>query len=186
MNTVNVLVGAASLYTAPVGTAMPPDTLAAGTEWASPWTSVGATEEGMSFAVGSDTVDIRIEEQSTPVLVVMNTRNIRVLAALSEDTVESMKLGYGGGTIVTTAPATGVAGKKTLTLSDTLDMLACGFEGRSPAGLFRRVLIPKVVSVADITTAYRRAANNRSYAIELRALSPSSAIAIVDATAAPL
>jgi hypothetical protein len=181
-----VLVGNATLYTAPVGTAYPVDTIAAGVEWATPWVHSGGTEEGLSFAVGSDTADIRIEEQSTPVLVTMNTRNIRVLLALAEDTVKTMKLAFGGGTIVTTAPGTGVAGKETLTLSDTLDILACGFEGRSPAGLWRRVQIPKIISVADVTTVYRRAANNRSYAVELRAICAASDVKIVDQTAVPV
>lgn len=181
----NVLVGNATLYTAPVGTAYPADTIPAGQEWASPWVHSGGTEEGVSFAVGSDTADIRIEEQSTPVMVTMNTRNIRILAALAEDTVENMKLAYGSGSIVTVAAGVGVAGKKTLTLSDTLDILACGFEGRSPAGLWRRVHIPRIISIADITTQYRRAANNRSYAVELRAICAASEVKIIDQTDVP-
>lgn len=180
----NVLTGQATLYTAPVGTAYPADTVAEGVAWSSPWVHVGATEEGVSLAVGSDTVDIRIEEQSIPVDVLMNTRNIRVLCALSEDTVENMKLAYGGGTIASTAAAVGQPGKKTLTLSDTLDKLACGFEGVSPQGFWRRVRIPKIVSIADVTSAYRRAANNRAYAVELRAICAPSEIQIVDKTAA--
>lgn len=184
--TTNVLVGAATLYTAPSGTAAVADTLADGAEWPTPWVMAGATEEGLSFAVGSDTTDIRIEEQSTPVRVTMNTRNIRILVALSEDTVETMKLAFGGGTITTQAAATGVIGKKTLKLSDVLDELAAGFEGKSPAGFFRRVHIPRVISVADVTAQYRRAANNRSYAIELRTLSPPADVQIVDKTAAAI
>lgn len=182
----NVLVGNATLYTAPANTAAPADTLADGAAWPTPWVHVGGTEEGVNFAVGSDTNDIRIEEQSTPVLVTMNTRNIRILAVLAEDTVEMMKLAYGGGTIATQAAAAGVIGKKTLTLSETLDKLAAGFEGKSPQGFFRRVYIPEIISIADITTTYRRAANNRSYAVELRAICAVSAIQIVDKTAAAI
>lgn len=184
ITTTNVLVGMATLYTSPSGTAAVADTLADGAEWPTPWVNAGATEEGVSFAVGSDTNMIRIEEQSTPVRVTMNTRNIRILAALSEDTVETMKLAYGGGTITTQAAATGTIGKKTLALSDTLDELAAGFEGKSPAGFFRRVYIPRVVSLADITTVYRRAENNRSYAVELTSIAKPADILIVDKTAA--
>jgi hypothetical protein len=183
VNTANVLVGQAALYTAPVGTIYPLDTLAPGVPWLTPWVHVGATEEGVGFAVGSDTADIRIEEQATPVMVVMNSRNIRVIVSLSEDTVETMKLAYGGGTIVTQAAGVGVIGKKTLTLSDELETLAAGFEGRSPAGLFRRVIIPRIISVADVTTTYRRATNNRAYSIELRAICAASEIRVCDQTA---
>lgn len=184
--TANVLVGAATLYTAPAGTSQPADTLADGATWLTPWVYAGATEEGVSLLVSTDTNDIRIEEQSTPVMVLVNAKNVRIQAALSEDTIDNMKLAYGGGSIATQAAASAVIGKKTLTLVDTLDQLAVGFEGVSPQGFFRRVYIPQVLSVADVTTAYRRAANNRAYQLELRAICPSSSIKIVDKTAAAL
>jgi hypothetical protein len=184
VTTTNVLVGNATLYTAPANTAAPADTLADGAAWLTPWVHVGGTEEGVSFAVGVDTNDIRIEEQSTPVLVTVNQRNVRIMAALSEDTIENMKLAYGGGTIATQAAAAGVIGKKTLTLSESLDSLAAGFEGKSPQGFFRRVYIPRIISVADVTTVYRRAAGNRSYAVEFRAICPIEQITITDKTAA--
>lgn len=186
VNTAKVLVGTATLYTAPKGTAAPLDTLAEGVAWSAPWVHVGGSEEGVSFAVGTDTGDIRIEEQATPVLVVVTAKNIRVLVTLSEDTVENMKLAYGGGSIVTTAAASGQPGKKTLTLSNSLDQLACGFEGLNADGFWRRVYIPSVLSVADVTTAYRRAANNRAYNVELRAVCDPSEIKIVEKTAAAL
>src|SRR4051812_12763833 len=96
-NTASVLVGQATLYTAPADTAQPADTLAEGATWLTPWTYVGGTEEGVSFLVGTDTNDIRIEEQSTPVMVVVTNKNVRVTTSLSEDTVDTMKLAYGGG-----------------------------------------------------------------------------------------
>lgn len=186
IDTTRVIVGAATLYTAPKDTAMPVDTLAEGADWPAPWVHVGGSEEGVSFAVGTDTGDIRIEEQATPVLVVVAAKNVRVLVTLSEDTVENMKLAYGGGTIVTTAAAAGQPGKKTLTLANSLDQLAVGFEGLNSFGFWRRVYIPSVLSVADVTTAYRRAANNRSYNVELRAVCDPSAIKIVEKTAAAI
>lgn len=184
--TSNVIVGQATMYTAPANTTAPADTLADGATWLTPWVYSGATNEGVSFLVSSNTQDINIEEQSTPVMVLTTSKNIRIQATLSEDTLETMKLAYGGGTITTVAAATGVPGKKTLTLADPLDQLAVGFEGINPQGFFRRVYIPQVVSVADVTTAYRRAAGERLYAVELRAICPPSSIKIVDKTAAPL
>lgn len=162
----NVLTGAATLYTAPVGTAPPADALATGAPWLTPWAHVGATEEGVSLAVGTDTVDIRIEEKLSALDRLIQASNIRILAALSEDTLATIKLAYGGGTITATA---GV--KDTLVLSPTLDKIAVGFEAIGANGFARRLIIPKCVSIADITTAYRRAANNRSYAIEMYSLS---------------
>lgn len=169
-----VLVGQAVMYTAPVGTAAPLDTLATGADWLSPWTHIGATEEGVSLAVGTDTVDIRIEEKLSPVYRLISASNIRVLTGLSQDTLASMKLAYGGGTITTTA---GV--KETLTLSPILEQIAVGFEAKGANGFARRLIVPKVVSVADITTPYRRTANNRAYGLELYSLSEREEISIV-------
>lgn len=182
ITTGNVLVGVGALYTAPANTPPPADSVPLNGAWGTPWVPVGATEEGVSLQVQRETQDIRVEEQSTPVAVVANTSDVRVLTALSEDTIESMKLAYGGGTIVTTAATTTQPPKKTLTLSDTLDQLAVGLEGVDVEGFPRRIYVPLAVSVAEVTTAYRRAANNRSYAVSLRALCPLPSIVIADIT----
>lgn len=183
--TSNVLVGTASVFTAPSGTAAVADTVAAGQAWGSPWTYIGATEEGLTLAVGTSTANINVEEQSTPVLVVTNEVTIEMRFSLSEDTVESMKLAYGaGGTISTITGATGIAAKKRLTLSSLLAKLTAGFEGVNAAGFPRRVYVPAVLSVGDVETRYRRAANNRSYPAVLRAVCDPSVVVIDDWTAA--
>lgn len=183
--TTNVLVGTASLFTAPSGTAAPADTVAAGQTWGSPWTYIGATEEGVTFAFGTTTNNITIEEQPTPVIIVTTEVSIEMRFSLSEDTVESMKLAYGaGGSIATISGATGVAAKKRLTLSPTLARLSAGFEGVNAAGFARRIYVPAVLSVGDVETSYRRAANNRSYPTVLRATCDPTLIVIDDWTAA--
>ena len=58
--------------------------------------------------------------------------------------------------------------------------LAVGFDGINPYGFFRRVYIPSVLSVASVTTAYRRAAAERQYAVQLRAVCDPSLIVIRD------
>jgi hypothetical protein len=182
----NVIVGEAYAYTAPASTAMPVDTVAEGASWGGSWVYVGATEEGVTVNHSADTNEIRIEEQSLPVRILKTTTNFRITASLSEDTVETMKLAYSGATITTTAAATGQPGKKTLALSDTLTELALGFEATNSFGFWRRVYIPRVLSLADVGTPYRRAANNRVYPVEFRAICKPSDIQIVDKTAAAL
>lgn len=178
--TTNVLVGLAQVYTAPSATAFPDDDDAT---WASPWTHIGATEEGVTFVFTQNTNDIRIEEQSTPVLVPVDTSDIQVQAALSEDTLETMKLAYGGGTIATVAPGVGQIGKKTLTLASSLTRLTLGLEGINPAGFYRRIQVPAILSVANVTSVYRRAANARRYGVSFRAVCPPEDIDIIDKTA---
>ena len=183
--TTNVLVGTANLFTAPSGTSAPADTVVAGDAWGSPWTYIGATEEGVTVAYGTTTADISVEEQATPVLVVTTAVQFELRFSLSEDTVDSMKLAYGaGGSIATISSATGIAAKKRLTLNSSLTKLAAGFEGVNAQGYPRRVYVPAVLSVGDVSTAYRRAANNRAYPAVLRAICDPSLIKIDDWTAA--
>lgn len=182
----NVIVGEATLYIGPANTAMPDDTVALGEAWPVGWTYIGATDAGVTLTVSTNTQDITIEEQSTPALVTVTSKDVTVACALAEDTIANMKTAYGGGTLTTQVAATGTIGKSTLTLSDTLDQLAVGFEGVNPEGFFRRVYIPVVVSVASVGTSYRRAAAKRMYPISLRAICAPSSIEIVDMTAAAL
>lgn len=182
----NVLVGYAKMWTGPKDTVRPPDTLAEGADWASPWTYIGGTEEGVALLSSSEQTEIRIEEQDTAVRLVPNQRNTRVRAVLSEATLENLKLALGGGAITTVAAASGQPGMKVYTFSDALDELAVGFEGVNPLGFFRRLYIPSVISVADLETRWRRAANNQSFPFEARAVCSSSQIAIRDKTAAAL
>ena len=183
--TTNVLVGTAKLFTAPSGTAAVADTIAGGETWGSPWVYIGGTEQGVKLTFGTTTSDITIEEQATPVLVVTTLVNVTIAFSLSEDTVESMKLAYGNsGSITPISGATGIAAKKRLTLSNTLGKLTCGFEATNAGPYPRRVYVPAVMSVGDVETDYRRAANNRSYPVTLRAVCDPSAIVIDDWTAA--
>lgn len=177
INTSNVIVGAATLYTAPANTALPADSVVYGGAWPAGWTDVGATEEGVSQIVGTDTSDINIEEQATPVSVMVTRRNVRVQVALAEDVLENIKLAWGGGTLTTVVgpPAT-----KTLVLSDTLATFAIAFEALNSYGFFRRFYVPVVMSTADVTTRYRRAAAERSYAVEFRAICASNQILLRD------
>lgn len=185
VDTTKVLLGVASVWVAPKGTAMIADTVAQGAAWTSPWSFIGATEEGVTVAKGVDVGEIRIEEQSLPVLRPVNAVTFELRFTLSEDTPETMKLSYGGGVIATIVAGVGVAGKKRLKLANNLDNLAVGFEAVNAAGLPRRLYVPSVLSVADVETAYRRATNNRSYNTVLSAVCDPSEIQIDDWTALP-
>ncbi len=182
----NVLVGLARPYTAPTGTAMVPDSLATGELWPSPWVYSGATTEGLTLGGDRDINDIRIEEQSTPAQRLVTSSTITIGFTASEDTLATMRLAIGGGTITTQAAAAGVIGKETLRLSDDLELLAAGFEGRSKQGFWRRVYIPRVSSTASLEVTYRRAESQRSYEVTLSALCPMNEITIVNMTALAL
>jgi hypothetical protein len=190
----NVLVGQARMFLQKIVTgsvpALPADTVAIGGAWPSAganiWVPVGATSEGLNFRFQRSTQDINVEEQLTPVAVNTTGLDISMEMVLSEDTVETMVTAYGGGSIVTVAAASGVIGKKTLTIGSDLDNYAFGFETQNQFGFFRRVMVPAVVSVGQAETLYRRAQDARRYAVSLRVLCAPEEIIVLDKTAAAL
>ena len=144
---------------------------------------MGGTQQGVKLTKNPKTIDITIEEQMTPANVVVDTEDINVSTALSEDTLANMQIAYGGGTIVVQAPTSSLIGKSTLTLADSLSLLSVGFEAVNSFGYWRRVYIPKVVSTAQVDTSYRRAAQLRLYPVMLRAICDPTLIEIIDQTA---
>lgn len=189
-NLQNVIVGLAQMWVAPFGETdagegepMPADSIAQGADWGGLWLPVGGTQQGVKLSKNPKTVDITIEEQSTPVNVLIDTQDISLMTSLSEDTIANMKLAYGGGTITVQAADGSHIGKQTLVLSDTLDLLSVGFEGISPEGFWRRASFPKVVSAAQVDTEYRRAAQQRLYPTTFRVICAVGDIEIVDMVA---
>lgn len=196
--TTNVLIGAAAMFTQPFvpGTppALPADTVAfvdvtsgSFTTWTSPWSFVGATDQGLSFNVQKNTQDETIEEQDIPVAILPTSTDVQIVVSFAEDTLATMKLAYGGGTIVTTAAASAVTGVKELTLQSNIDTIAVGFEGKNPVtGGWRRVLIPQMNVTGQVQTPYRRAAGKRIYPVTFRAICAPSQIRVREFVAAAL
>jgi len=187
----NVLVGQARMFVQkllPTSVpALPADTVELNGAWPSSgvniWVPVGATQEGLNFRFQRSTQDITIEEQLTPVSVNTTGIDLSMDMILSEDTLETMQLAFGGGVITTTAAGVGAIGKKELVIGSDQDQYAFGFEVKNSFGFFRRVLVPTVVSVGQIEALHRRAADARRYAISLRAVCAPEEVQIVEKTA---
>lgn len=167
---------------------LPADTVALGGAWPAtpqPWTPIGATEQGASLMFRRSTESLRIEEQLTPVAVETTEVEFKIEAVLAEDTFETMRLSFGGGEIVTTAAATGQPGKKTLTLSSDLTHFALGLESKNTYGFWRRILVPEIVSIADVEQVSRRAAL-RLYKVSFWSLVPIEDVVFDEMTTAAL
>lgn len=189
-----VLTGPAQLWIQPYvfGTpaVLPADTVELGGSWPSPWRAIGATKEGVTGRFSRQVQNITIEEQSTPVGQFTTSSMFTFTAQLSEDTLETIRDAYGGGAIATVAAATGVKGKRTLTLSERLQYLAMGFETFAAPNAnvtdeepWRRQLIPKISSAAEVETAYRRADGQRVYPVTFTSLVPVSQCPIIELNA---
>ncbi len=180
----NVLVGIANMFTAPVNTSAPTVTPATGIVTPlTPWVAVGFSTDGVAFSVDNKTVDINVEEQTTPIDILIESADVGIEITLSEDTIASMVIAYGGATSTVTAASGSVAGTTLLNLSDSLTPIAVCFIGVNSFGLSRLVYIPSVVSAAKVSTKYRRAKEQRMYPVQLRALCDKTAVQILEVTA---
>jgi hypothetical protein len=188
----NILRGMAALWVAEYDPAapltLPDNALPLGGDWADPtdgdpaWKAIGATESGVTMRFTRETTDISIEEQVNPVDVATNTLDPRVECTLAEDTLQTMMLAYGGGTINPVAPTATTVGTEELTIAEEVQHLTLGMEGVNNKGFWRRILFQDVLSVAEVETSYRRAETQRLYAVSFRMVSPISQLKIREMT----
>jgi len=184
--TTNVLYGVGILFTAIPGTALPSDqNLGVASAWtALGWAYVGATEAGVTVTFNPSTQDINVEEQPTPVAVIVNTATLQITCSLSEETLTNVNLAWGnGGSVAVTPAGAGQPGKSVLTLSTNFASMACAVIGKNQSGFARVLSVPSVMSAGQVQTAYRRAAQQRLYPLTLNAVCPFSQITWTDLTA---
>lgn len=179
----NVLVGIANMWISPPGTAAPADTLAFNEAWLSPWYHPGYSDKGLTLMFDRKEKRHQVEEVSNPVIITTESSAMKVQFGFAEATLENLLYAIGGGTITTQAAGTGIIGKKTLKLSEGLQVVQLGFEGKNPQGFFRRVVIPRVVSTGKLKTEFDRSKNKQVYNVEFESICSIEDIIIVDKTA---
>lgn len=177
------MVGEGALFTAPENTPEEPETTALFAGWADPWVHPGLTNEGVTSNFERDLNFHRVEEQSSPVFVTVNSSTMSLATALAEDTLENLLLAMGGGDITETVAGTGQVGKSEFTPSDDLDIIAVGFEAKNTFGFYRRMYIPRAVSVGNVELPFRRSESKRMFGATFQSMSDMSAIKIKDKTA---
>jgi len=184
-NTGNVVVGDGLVFTSPVGTSLPSDAnLGVGSAWISGgWGYVGATDTGVTVTWNPTTQDINIEEQPTPVQVLVTNATATVAFNFNEETLANVNTAWGGsGTIAVTAAGAGQPGKSVLSLSTVFPQMAVAVLSKNQLGYGRVLTVPAVMSLGQVQTAYRRAASQRMYPCTLNAVCPFSQIQWIDLT----
>jgi len=183
----NVLVGQARPFIQPYVPSAPPalpaDSIPLNGVWGGNWVELGATTNGLEFDFSRKTKKIMVEEQQTPVAITTTDTTFTFGLELSEDTLDTMRLAYGGGIITTTAAGVGQLGIQTLAISSELTNFSFGFEGVNEFGFWRRVLVPVVVSVANAKTQYQRADKQRTYKVQFESLVDPTQVTIRQMTA---
>lgn len=144
------------------------------------WIGAGGTDEGFKIAAEANTQDVMIEEQSTPVTTTVESRTIGIEMALAEDTLETMKLAWNGGTINTVA---GPPAKRTMALQDAINFWTVVLEMRNSLGFARRIYIPRGTFTGSGDTEFRRAADKRLYPLRFNSNCNISQILITEMSA---
>lgn len=172
----NVVVGLAVGYYAEVGATLPANTVEFAGDWGADWVNPGGTEEGWRLTGDSSTQSHNIEEQPNPVLQTLESRTMGIAAALAEDTLQSLRLAFGGGTITTD----GVSGVKTFALAEGIEEFAVGLDMKTVGGVTRRIIIPRASGTGSVDVAFRRSAAKRLWPVQFTALCKPSDIIIRD------
>lgn len=185
-NTANVVYGTALCFTASVGTSLPTpdDQLGVGSAWTTAgWKYIGATDSGVSLTWNPSTQDISIEEQPTPVAVLITTANLSVTFNFSEETLANISMAYGNGTIANTSAGASQPGKSVLSLSTTANHVAVAVVSKNQNGYARVFFVPQMMSAGQVQTAFRRSASQRLWPCTFNTICPFEQIQVIDLTA---
>jgi hypothetical protein len=167
------------------GTLTKADVGGASTLTAPLWTPTGATDQGWQFGAAKSTQTINIEEQSTPIATTVTSQAVTISGSLSEDITRTLNLALNAQSAIT-APATGVAGFDTVTLTDTVLQYAVAMVMANPEGFGRIVYAPAWTQLANATVNLRRASDKRMYGVQFSTVCATQLIQITNFTVAGL
>lgn len=143
------------------------------------WASCGATEQGWQLGADKSTQTINIEEQSTPVDTTLTSQAISLQGSLSEDITKTLNLALNA-TSTRVAPTTLIGGYDDLALQDVPLYYAVGLVTSNAEGMGRIIYAPKWTSLGNVSTAFRRAAGQRLYAVSLATVCQTNQIRVLN------
>ncbi len=127
----DILSGPVVVFTAPLGTTLPAQSLPAGGNWPSGWVSIGYTKEPVTMSYTYETENHEIEQSLGPIARRKTAHTIALETVLAEFSAASLQFSFGGD--VTTVPAgAGQTGYEQLDVGDApeLPRRMWAFEGR--------------------------------------------------------
>lgn len=184
-DTTKVSTGFAYAYLGAGGSAFEPMSTLLGTNWASPWSYAGATNEGWSINWNKSTQTINIEEQELPAQTLVSTVDLSFQAELAQDEAQNLLYALGVGTLTTEAATAELGAVTTINLNSVMNDYAIGLDAPNGYGFFTRYYIPHSYSTGDVTVALRRAEAAKSYSVEMHANCRPDQIIIKYLTTAP-
>lgn len=127
----NIMINGARAYVAPVGTALPDESVAFDTAWGGSWARVGYTASELVMKYEDERADYEVEELLTPIMRVRIAETLELETTLAELTGEYLAMAIGSGTVTTTAAGAAQLGYEELKIGGArlLTERAWGFEG---------------------------------------------------------
>jgi hypothetical protein len=174
-NVYEVLVGAGTLYTAPVSTAFPanPATSPSGS-----WTEIGYSNDGWTFAIDPKAEPIVVEEEMDPLFILRTTMEIHLRGSSAQSSIANLQLALGGGSIVSAAGPPATLTYTPPLVTDQPTEMALLLRGKAPAqagvAKTRDIQIPRAVSLVAVEYQQRKAPNLSMLAMDWRLLRPTS------------
>ncbi len=166
------------LYYAPLGTAIPAETVAVGGQaytnnWDSPWKPLGATVEGMNFTYSTTVEEIRVAEIFDAIKQVTTERGGSMAFALTSITMANVQIALNGGTVTTTAATTSSGQSQRLAPpkpgNEVRRMI--GWESTDSS---TRLVLTQVLNAGELSLAARRGTDITSIPCEFRMEIPQS------------
>jgi hypothetical protein len=102
-----VLVGAGTLYAAPLGTTEPTSVTGA---WPTGWTPLGYTRQGSTFDLKPKAAGLEVEEELWPVRQVMTGADADITFELSEQTQQNLLIAINSGILNTSSAVANTSG----------------------------------------------------------------------------
>ncbi len=126
----DILHGPVTLWKAPVGEALPADTVAVDDAWGGNWAAFGFTKAPLTSNYNATYFDCEVQEELTPVKRWKSAEALTLATTLAELTPANMGIATSG-TATITAQAIGIPGHDDLSVGgeSVVDEFAWGFEG---------------------------------------------------------
>lgn len=175
VDSAKIIAGPGILYWAPLGTADPDSTVAAGklptAAWAAAWVALGSTDNGHQFSDPVTTEDITVAESMHPVKVVTTGRQATWTVGLAEVNLANLQVAMNGGT--PTETGTGDTSLAILSPPDIGDEVRARIGWQSEDDTVR-LLGEQVLQVGSFDLQFRKGATKAVIGCEFRFEKPSS------------
>lgn len=126
----DIILTPVQVFYAPVGTAIPADTVAVDAAWPTGWVKLGYTNDPLKMSYTFDVVEAEVQESMTAVARKKAKEKVSLETTLAQLSLDQLQLAFAGA-VTNQAASSGVPGKEEMDLggSSSLPIKMWGFEG---------------------------------------------------------